>query len=225
MAELREQRAAVKFCFLLGKTPAETLVMLKTAYGDNALSKTRVYDWFSRFKVGDMSIDDQPRSGRPSTSRTDENVEKINILIREDRRRTIDQLCEMSGLSWSSIQRILSEDLNMRRIAAKFVPRLLTDDQRERRLQASLELRNQLNEDPDFFHKVITGDESWCYGYDPETKQQSSQWKTPSSPRSKKARQVKSNIKTLLICFFDCRGVVHSEFVPPGQTVNQHFYP
>ncbi|VVC36211.1 Transposase, type 1 [Cinara cedri] len=72
--------------------------------------------------------------------------------------------------------------------------------------------------------QVITGDESWCYGYDPETKQQSSQWKTPASPRPKKARQVRSNIKTMLICFFDVRGVVHSEFVPPGQTVNQAFY-
>ena len=112
----------------------------------------------------------------------------------------------------------------MGRVAAKFVPRLLTNEQRERRLQACFELQNQLKEDPDFFSKVITGDESWCYGYDPKTKQQSSQWKTPGSPRPKKARQVKSNIKTMLICFFDCRGVVHAEFVPPGQTVNQKLY-
>jgi len=58
----------------------------------------------------------------------------------------------------------------------------------------------------------------------PETKQQSSQGKTSLSPRPKKARQVKSNIKTMLICFFDVRGLVHHEFVPPGQTVNQAFY-
>ena len=174
MADCREQRAAVKFCFLLGKSAAETIVMLKTAYGDAALSKTRVYDWFSRFKNGEMSIEDQPRSRRPSTSRTDENVDKINALVREDRRRTIDQLCEMSGMSWSSIQRILSEDLHMRRVAAKFVPRLLTDEQRKNRLQACFELQNQLEEDAEFFSMVITCDESWCYGYDPETKQQSS---------------------------------------------------
>jgi hypothetical protein len=50
---------------------------------------------------------------------------------------------------------------------------------------------------------VITGDERWLYGHDPETKQMSSQWKTASSPRPKKARQMKSSIKTMLIAFFD----------------------
>ena len=84
-----------------------------------------------------MSIED--RSGRSATSRSDENVDKINALIREDRRRTIDHLCEMSVISWSSIQRILSVDLHMGRVAAKLVPRLLTGEQRERRLQACFE--------------------------------------------------------------------------------------
>nr|CAH7750037.1 unnamed protein product [Callosobruchus chinensis] len=125
--------------------------MVKKAYRDAALSKTRVYQWFSSFKNGEMSIEDQPRPGRPSTSRNDENIEKINALVREDRRLTIDQLCEMSGISWSSVQRILSEDLYMRIVAAKFVPRLLTGEQKGRRLQACLELQD-----------VTTGDESWC---------------------------------------------------------------
>ncbi|KAJ4438725.1 hypothetical protein ANN_14672 [Periplaneta americana] len=72
--------------------------------------------------------------------------------------------------------------------------------------------------------RIVTGDESWCYGYDPESKQASSQWKTPNSPRPKKAHQVRSNVKTMLICFFDVNGIVHKEFILPGQTVNQHFY-
>ena len=42
--------------------------------------------------------------------------------------------------------------------------------------------------DKNVIKKIITGDESWVYGYDPETKQQSSQWKFPSEPRPKKAR-------------------------------------
>ncbi|PNF15130.1 hypothetical protein B7P43_G15579 [Cryptotermes secundus] len=73
MADFREQRAAVKFCFLLRKSGTETLETLKTAYKDDAMGKTQVSEWFSHFKNGEMSIDDKPRSGRPSTARTHEN--------------------------------------------------------------------------------------------------------------------------------------------------------
>ncbi|XP_033232017.1 protein GVQW3-like [Belonocnema kinseyi] len=134
MADCREQHVAVKFCFLLGKSATETMVILKTAYEDAALNKTRVCERFSRLKNGEMSIEDQLRSGRPATSRSDENLDKINALIRIYRPQTIDQLCEMSGISWSLIHRTLSEDLRMGRVAAIFVPRLLTGEQSNRRL-------------------------------------------------------------------------------------------
>ncbi|KAJ8729025.1 hypothetical protein PYW07_006721 [Mythimna separata] len=156
MADSREQRAAVKFCFLLGKTGTETLEMLKTAYKDDAIGKTQVFEWFSRFKNGEMSIDDKPRSGRPATARTDENVKKIREIILEDRRRTIEEIVELSGVTWSSVQRILTEDLGMRRVAAKFVPRLLTAEQKQRRVEACFALKEEFKNDSDFFSKVIT---------------------------------------------------------------------
>ena len=65
MADYREQRAAVKFSFLLGKSAAETIVMLKTAYGDAALSKTRVYEWFSRFKIEKCELKTNPVQDAP----------------------------------------------------------------------------------------------------------------------------------------------------------------
>ena len=106
-------RSSGDFCFTSFTRGCEILF----PYGDAALSKTRVYEWFSHFKNGEMSIKDQLRPGRLATSRSDKNVDKKNALIREDRRRTIDQLCEMSVISWSSIQRILSENLHMRRVS------------------------------------------------------------------------------------------------------------
>jgi hypothetical protein len=60
-----------------------------------------------------------------------ENVEKIRELIHEDRHRTIDELTDTVGISYGVCQEILTEYLNMRRIAMKFVPRLLRNDQKQ----------------------------------------------------------------------------------------------
>jgi len=100
----------------------------------------------------------------------------------------------------------------------------LTKDQKKNRLNVYYDLREQVGNNTQILSKVVTRDETWCYGYDPETKQASSQWKTPNSPKPKKARQVQSNVKIMFISFFDANGIVHKEFVPPGQTVNRQFY-
>ncbi|UYV71894.1 hypothetical protein LAZ67_9000961 [Cordylochernes scorpioides] len=86
------------------------------------------------------------------------------------------------------------------------------------------EMLDSVRDDPNLLQRVITGDETWVYGHDVETKAQSSQWKLPHEPRPKKARQVRSKVKVLLTVFFDCRGVVHQEFFPQGRTVNKEYY-
>jgi len=78
-----------------------------------------------------MSREDQPRSGRHSTYLNVENLEKVHNAINSDRRRTIDEISEITVLSWSSCRRMLTEDLNIKRAAAKFVPRLLTEDKKK----------------------------------------------------------------------------------------------
>jgi hypothetical protein len=109
-------------------------------------------------------------------------------------------------------------------VSAKFVPRILTPEQKEQRLSISLELRDRVTSDLNIFQNVITGDESWVYGYDPETKVQSSQWKTTNSLRPKKTRQSKASVKIMFIVFYDLEGIVRSEFVPSGTTVNSAHY-
>ena len=109
-------------------------------------------------------------------------------------------------------------------MTAKFVPHLLTAEQKDDRVSLCTDLCDRAQNDPNFMSPVITGDKCWVYGYDPETKQMSSQWNTASSPQPKKARQVKSNVKTMLIAFFHIYGLVHHEYIPRGQTINKEFY-
>jgi histone-lysine N-methyltransferase SETMAR len=100
------------------------------------------------------------------------------------------------------------------------VPQILTHDQKQRQLHIS----SDLSCNTETFDRVITGDETWCFQYDLETKRQSMQWKTQNSPRMKKARMSWSQVKTMLVCFFHHKGIVHYEFIAQGQMVNQQCY-
>jgi len=100
-----------------------------------------------------------------------------------------------------SCDAILTEDLHMKRVCAKFVQRLLTDVQREQSQTIARDLFESSCEDVQFLKNTVTVGESWVYGFDPETKQQSSQWKGPTSPRPKTGRQVRSKTKNMLLAF------------------------
>jgi hypothetical protein len=188
-----EQCVCIKFCLKLGKSTTESLERNCEGFEEHSLSRTAVFEWHSRFKAGPVSIEDDERSGRRSTSKTTENIEKIQELIHKDRHQTIHELPDTVGISYGVCQEILTENLNMHRISTKFVPQLLTDDQMQWRINICLELRERANEDPAFVSRTIIGDKSWIYSYDPETKQQLLQWKSPQSPRAKKMRQVQSS--------------------------------
>ena len=109
-------------------------------------------------------------------------------------------------------------------MSAKFVPCVLTVKQKQQRLSISLELGDRAASDSSFLGNVITGDETWVYGYYPDTRVQSSQWKSPSSPHANRVRQSRSNMKVMMIVFFDLDGTVRAEFVPRNTTVNSEYY-
>jgi len=110
-------------------------------------------------------------------------------------------------------------------LCARFVPHSLTPEQREDRVTFCQDIIAMADADRIFFNKIITGDETWCFVYDPETRRQRSEWVGETSPRPKKLKLQRSCIKTMLINFFsDSQGVLHKEFVPEGKTVNEEFY-
>jgi hypothetical protein len=93
--------------------------------------------------------------------------------------------------------------------------RILAADQKQQRVNVCKELHQITSDDATFLSTFITDDESWIYSYNPETMQHSSQWKSPppqknNKTRPKKAGQVKSKVKSMLIIFFGIKGIVHN---------------
>lgn len=222
----KDQRVCIKFCVKNEKSEAEIYEMLQKAYGKASLSRYIVCEWVRCFKKDrDLGQEDAQWSGKHSAACNDANVEKLRQKIDEDRRLTVKEIADDLAISQEAVQSILTVNLGMKRIAAKLVPRFLNDDQKTRRLEVCLELKRRAEADPLFVDSIITGDELWIYGYDPENKRlQQYSWKTSSEPWARKLRHIRQAVKTLLIVFFDSQGIVHQEFVPQNQTLNQAYY-
>ena len=101
----------------------------------------------------------------------------------------------------------------------------MTDENKSNRVSASTKfLKRFKKEGDDFMRRVITTDETWLYMYDPETKEQSCQWKNDNSPPSKKARVYKSVGKQMYIYFMDQQEMILQHAVPTHKTVNAEYY-
>ena len=138
---------------------------------EHAPSFATVKNWVARFKHGDFSTCDAPRSGRPKTVTTPEIIDQIHELILEDRRISAKSVAEQLGISHEWVGSIILEDLDMRKLSAKWVTKCLNADQKRQRCQSSEEVLEFVRRDPnDFLSRLVTMDETWLYHYDPETK-------------------------------------------------------
>ena len=102
-----DQRICIKFCYKNGIQCSNVLEMLKVAFGDSAMSRARVFEWYNRFKNGREDVEDDKRPGRPSTSVTDDTVEKVKKMIMNDHRITIREVAEDVGISYGSVKQFL----------------------------------------------------------------------------------------------------------------------
>ena len=120
----------------------------------------------------------------------------LNVVILEDRRILATSITGQLGISRERVGSIIHENLDMRKLSAKWIPKCLNADQK--RQQSSEQISEFFRRDPnDFLSRLVTMDEIWLYHYDPETKQQSMEWRHSGSLRPKEFRVQKSAGKVL----------------------------
>ncbi len=187
LARHLEQRATIKFLQKTGKSAIEIRRSLRPVYGTDTLSKTQVRQWFSRFRSGDMTTTtkDMHRPGRPCHRLR--YRQQIQNILAQDHCLTLDQISAKCGLSQSSVHRLLKKDLKMSKVSPKFVPRLLTDEQKRHRMDLCRQNLDRLKADNTLLEKIITTDESWFSVFEPDTKQDSLEWRDKGGARPKKA--------------------------------------
>ena len=102
---------------------------------------------------------------------------------------------------------------------------MLNTDQKRLRVECCEQLLKRFErEGENFMDRIVTVDETWISSYRPETKAQSTMWKTPGSPSPKKFIMSQSTKKQMYVVFFDARGVILVYAIPQRQTVDAAYY-
>ncbi|CAH1963279.1 unnamed protein product [Acanthoscelides obtectus] len=150
-----------------------------------------------KFKRGRVSLSDDPRVGAPKTAVTQENVAHVTY-------REIEASLKISK---TSIQKILHEELGVRKLVSRCIPHLLTEEQKAARVnfcQKTLDRFNSGNSKN--VYSIISGDESWIYCYEPENKRQSAVWVFQGEEKPTKVIHSRSVSKKMVPTFVSKAG-------------------
>ena len=127
-----ETRAVIKFFFFLqGKATKEIHAILRETLGEHAPSYATAKNWVAQFKRGDFSTCVAPRPERPKIVATPEIIDQIHELILED--HWVSSIAEQLGILHEWVGSIIHEDLDMRKLSAKWVPKFLNAGQKRQR--------------------------------------------------------------------------------------------
>ena len=97
-------------------------------------------------------------------------IEKVHQIVMKDHCLIFRKIVDEVAISRGSVYSILTEDLCMWRVLTKFICKLLMEQQKELHVEITQDMLDCANNDLEFIKTIITGDETWVYGYDPESK-------------------------------------------------------
>ena len=155
----------------------------------------------------------------------EKNVATVETLIEEDACYTVQEIEELSGIHLSSVLKILCEQLGLRKICARWVPHLLTDEQKQSLVRLASQVIEKYDEfDPRHLEEIVTGDETWIYHFQPDSKAKDKVWVSSEGDRPVIARHCKTSNRMLYVIFFDSKGPVLQIPVLKGSSVTGKFY-
>ena len=146
------------------------------AWDKGCVSYTTVTEWIQRFNQGRTSVEDHPRSGRPVAETTDSNIEVIRALIDENPHISIRYMVFETGLSYGTINRIIHDDLKLKKLCGRWIPHQLTGKNKQQRVQICQENLAKSKSSQWRLCDIITGDESWTYHRGIGSKQSNMVW-------------------------------------------------
>jgi histone-lysine N-methyltransferase SETMAR len=153
MAEMN--RVTIKFCFQAGLSATKTLVLVQKAYENEAVNRSDVFRWYSRFRDGREQVEVDERGGRPKSTRTAVNIAAVADLFKNDRRIASRMIAESLNIPKPVVLRILKEDLGKEKLCARFVPHCLTPEQREDRGTSCQNTIARAGADKNFLTKLL----------------------------------------------------------------------
>lgn len=221
----RDFRAMILILFKMQKTRQEIHETLQEHFPAVAPSLSTVERWYREFTNGNFVLGDGPRAGRPSISHNEENVDQVLELVMQDSRITYAQLEHETGLSSGTINVILHKELRLRKLCARWIPHSLTLAQKLSRVDfCKSMLKRFVDGTSRAVSDILTGDETWIYHYDPETKRQSKEWVEEGAPPPTKVRRARSVGKQMWAIFFRSSGFVAAVPLEDRKTVTADWY-
>jgi histone-lysine N-methyltransferase SETMAR len=218
-------RAMIFYDFKSGMEVNDCLERLRGAFGETAPSRTTVHFWFNEFKRGRLSLEDSTRSGRPCDVTTPEMVLRVRKMVEEDRHVTYSEIQQTLNIGSATVNTILHDHLGLRKLTSRWIPHLLTAEQKATRVDwCHFMLHKYDNGRSRRVSDILTGDETWLYQYDPETKDQSTVWVFDNELPPTKVVRSRSTAKQMLAVFFRRSGLVTIVPLREQRTVNAEWY-